>query len=358
MMSLENTVARLLEHQDLLVQFNEAATRQYVVLPILQALGWDYANIESLEVRPEYRVENRKSVDYALVVREVPKVFVECKKWNEPIARHEPQISFYAYSKDVPIAVITNGRVWRFYLSAWRAPSLSERIFCEVDIEDLEEAVLALETYLSKSNIESEEAELNAEIVLEEGEKLDESDSSDDLPAPDAETWTEIVLEEGEKLDESDSSYNLPAPDAEIPNKVETWTDKWVQDSLSQELRAHYESKFPERCSVFYRRVAETWNLIKSEGWKLEARFKQSYCGFYFHGESRAVFRILIQYNPLRFGVDMPKEEAEQLSDLPGCSYVKYEPYNRRALYLVPNRVNELLPVLKRAYENNRRRRG
>lgn len=330
MMSLENTVARLLEHQDLLVQFNEAATRQYVVLPILQALGWDYANIESPEVLPEYRVENRKSVDYALVVREVPKVFVECKKWNEPIARYESQICFYAYSKDVPIAVITNGRVWRFYLSSWRAPSLSDRIFCEEDIEDLGEAVLALETYLSKSNIESEEAELNAEIVLEEEEKLDQSDSSADLPAS----------------------------DAEIPNGTEPWTEKLIQDSLSQELREHYEFKFPERCSVFYRKVAETWNLIKSEGWKLEARFKQSYCGFYFHGESRAVFRILIQYNPLRFGVDMPKEEAEQLSDLPGCSYVKYESYNRRALYLMPNRVNELLPVLKRAYENNRGRRS
>lgn len=327
MMSLENTVARLLEHRNLLVQFNEAATRQYVVLPILQALGWDYDNIDALEVLPEYRVENRKSVDYALVVGETPKVFVECKKWNEPIARHESQICFYAYSKDVPIAVVTNGRTWRFYLSSWRAPSLSDRIFCKVDIEDLEEAVLALATYLSKSNIESEEAELNAEIVLEESE---ESGANDDEP---------------------DSK-----PDSLIED--EPWTVKLVQDSLSPQLREHYESKFPERCSVFYRKVAETRNLIKSEGWKLEARFKQSYCGFYLRGEQRAVFRILIQYNPLRFGVDMPEEEAEELRDCYGCSHVKYEPYNRRALYLMPNQVSELLPVLKRAYENNRRRRG
>lgn len=324
MMSLENTVARLLEHRNPLVQFNEAATTQYVVLPILQALGWDYANIGALEVLPEYRVENRKSVDYALVVREVPKVFVECKKWNEPIARHESQICFYAYSKDVPIAVITNGRIWRFYLSSWRAPSLSDRIFCEVDIEDLEEAVLALATYLSKSNIESEEAELNAEIVLEE---LKANDDEPDLT-------TAILID------------------------AETSTVKLVQDSLSPALREHYESKFPERCSGFYRRVAETRNLIKSEGWELEVRFKESYCGFYLPGERRAVFRILIQYNPLRFGVDMPKEEAEQLRDRCGCIYVKYEPYNRRALYLMPNKVNELLPVLKRAYENNRQRRG
>ena len=324
MMSLDNTVARLLEHRDLLVQFNEAATRQYVVLPILQALGWDYANIDALEVLPEYRVENRKSVDYALVVGETPKVFVECKKWNEPIARHESQICFYAYSKDVPIAVVTNGRTWRFYLSSWRAPSLSDRIFCEVDIEDLDQAVLALVTYLSKSNIESEEAELNAEIVLEESEAND---------------------------DEPDLKPDILIGD-------ETWTVELVQDSLSPALREHYESKFPERCSVFYESVAETRNLIKSEGWKLETRFKQSYCGFYLRGEQRAVFRILIQYNPLRFGVDMLEEEAEQLRDRYGCAHVKYESYNQRALYLMPNKVNELLPVLRRAYENNRKRHG
>ena len=56
--------------------FDEAATKQFVVLPILTALGWNYANVDTLEVFPEFRVGNGK-VDYALQNEGKPLVFVE-----------------------------------------------------------------------------------------------------------------------------------------------------------------------------------------------------------------------------------------------------------------------------------------
>ena len=121
---------------------------------------------------PEYQVESKRA-DYALHVKrdESPIVLVECKRWNEPITRHAEQICFYAYSRNIPLAIITNGRHWRFYLSDWKAESLSDRIFCEINIEDRDRAISDLETYLLKSDVASGEAALNAEIALEEKEK-------------------------------------------------------------------------------------------------------------------------------------------------------------------------------------------
>jgi len=169
MNDLRNTIAHVLEHEQHLADTNEATIQQYVVLPILRALGWDDTNLGSMEILPEYKVESRRA-DYALHIQreQNPMVLIECKRWNQAIGRNEEQICFYAYSGNVPLAIITNGKLWRFYLSRWEASSLSGRIFCEIDIEDREVAVSDLEKYLLKSNVASGEAELNAEIALKE----------------------------------------------------------------------------------------------------------------------------------------------------------------------------------------------
>ena len=180
MNDLRNTIAHILGHKQRLTEANDATTQQYVILPILRALGWDDANLASMEVLPEYTVENRRA-DYALYVKheQNPMVLIECKRWDLPIGRHEEQICFYAYSGNIPFAIITNGKRWRFYLSRWEASSLSDSIFCETDIENREDAISDLEKYLLKSNVASEETELNAQIALEEKEEVDEKEKVD-----------------------------------------------------------------------------------------------------------------------------------------------------------------------------------
>ena len=183
MSDLRNTIAHILEHKQHLADANEATIQQYVVLPILRALGWHDANLASMEIIPEYKVESRRA-DYALHIKQEqnPVVLIECKRWNQPIGKNEEQICFYAYSGNVPLAIITNGKLWRFYLSRWEASSLSDRIFCETDIEDRENAVVDLEKYLLKSNVASGEAGLNAEIALEEKGKSSTTESSSIIP--------------------------------------------------------------------------------------------------------------------------------------------------------------------------------
>ena len=71
MSDLEDTLTHILEHARQLADANEATTQQYVVLPILRALGWDDTDLASMEVLPEYQVESRRA-DYALYVKPIP----------------------------------------------------------------------------------------------------------------------------------------------------------------------------------------------------------------------------------------------------------------------------------------------
>ncbi|RKU14733.1 hypothetical protein C6503_14600 [Candidatus Poribacteria bacterium] len=102
MTDLRNTIAHILEHKQHLAEANEATIQQYVVLPILRALGWDDTNLASIEVLPEYAVTGGQ-VDYALKVGQKLTLFIECKKWNEPLDKHENQIVTYAVKAGMPI---------------------------------------------------------------------------------------------------------------------------------------------------------------------------------------------------------------------------------------------------------------
>ena len=349
MSDLENTLTHILEHESQLADVNEATTQQYVVLPILRALGWDDTDLASMAVLPEYQIESRKA-DYALYVKpiESPVVLIECKRWNEPITRHEEQICFYAYSGNIPLAIITNGRHWRFYLPHWRASSLSDRIFCETDIAvDMDSAISDLERYLLKSNIVSGDSELDAEIVLEERERTDipEPEPSDDsadstdtvanqrIPSVSNDfpysgvalkamreraglTQVEVALALGLAAGSAAAVGDWEAERLKVPPKhqaklvalysqtsvVRNWTAARVRHSLSEEVRTYHEAHFSEeRRNIFYERVAETQNLIEAEGWRLKPpELRKVLCPFFLSDKGvtrvRRIFGIVLHH--------------------------------------------------------------
>ncbi len=65
-----------------LASFDEAATKQVVVLRFLSLLGWDIYNID--EVKPEHPVMSTK-VDYLLKNANKSEVFIEVKRVGEPL---------------------------------------------------------------------------------------------------------------------------------------------------------------------------------------------------------------------------------------------------------------------------------
>ena len=290
MNDLRNTIAHILEHAQHLAEANEATIQQYVVLPILRALEWDDTNLASIEVLPEYAVPGGQ-VDYALKVGQKLTLFIECKKWNESLDKHEDQIVTYAVKAGMPIVGLTNSKIWRFYFSWIEGTSVSDRIFCETDIEDRETAISDLEKYLLKSNVASGEAGLDAEIALEEREKEDKPEPS-------------------------------PIPKQTVaPSKFSgEWTVERIRNLVSEEIRDYHESNFSEeRCNVFYRWVAETQNLIEAEGWKLNPpKLNKENCNFSLRGKGttriRRVIGILL-HTHLPYAMPIGRN-GERISDL------------------------------------------
>ncbi len=148
---------------------NEAQVKQAVILPILRALGWDYA--DPSEFVPEYGVgtENgRGSVDYALCRTSpspLPLVFIETKKLGNVDVAGEDQLFRYAANQGVPFLVLTDGDVWNFYLSM-AVGSPAERIVYRAELrqeEKLSEYAAFFKKYLEKERVLSGKAKQDAE---------------------------------------------------------------------------------------------------------------------------------------------------------------------------------------------------
>ncbi len=130
---------------------SEAAVSQGILLPSLHALGWPV--FDTSIVIPEFSIEGRR-VDYALCHPENrPCVFIEVKKvgLSEGADR---QLFEYAFHLGVPMAILTDGQEWSFYLPGEQGRYDERRVY-KLDLleRDINEAVNRLERYLSYSNV-------------------------------------------------------------------------------------------------------------------------------------------------------------------------------------------------------------
>ena len=98
-----------------LSSFDEASTKQAVVLRMLSFLGWDIFNVD--EVCPDYAA-NSSHVSYALRIGDKNKIFVEVKKISEKLDDHQKKFVEISSGEDADIAVLTNGVTWWFYLTS------------------------------------------------------------------------------------------------------------------------------------------------------------------------------------------------------------------------------------------------
>ncbi len=98
-----------------LSSFDEASTKQAVVLRMLSFLGWDIFNVD--EVCPDYAA-NSSHVSYALRIGDTNKIFVEVKKISENLDNHQKKIVEISSVEGADIAVLTNGVTWWFYLAS------------------------------------------------------------------------------------------------------------------------------------------------------------------------------------------------------------------------------------------------
>ncbi|WDN89969.1 putative type IV restriction endonuclease [Desulfosarcina sp. BuS5] len=130
---------------------SEAAVSQGILLPALHELGWPV--FDTSVIIPEFSVGGRR-VDYALCHPEnQPSVFIEVKKVGLS-GGADRQLFEYAFHLGVPMAILTDGQEWSFYLPGEQGRYDERRVY-KLDLleRDISEAKNRLERYLSYSNV-------------------------------------------------------------------------------------------------------------------------------------------------------------------------------------------------------------
>lgn len=130
---------------------NEASITQGIVMRILTSLGWP--SYDTQLVYPEYSLAGTR-VDLALChPKNKPLVFVEVKQPGNSKGA-DRQLFEYAFHTGVPMAILTDGQEWHFYLPAEQGAYQERRVY-NLDIleRDLSEIILRFERYLSYDNI-------------------------------------------------------------------------------------------------------------------------------------------------------------------------------------------------------------
>jgi len=219
--------------------FDEAATKQVVILPILSLLGWDIFNIE--EVEPEHPISGIK-VDYLLKHANRPKVFIEAKRVVEPLQKHQEQLLQYSFKEGVNLAVLTNGITWWFYLPL-NAGSWEQRKFYSIDIYDQEpeEIVARLIEYLSKDNVASGKAVDNAQTLY--GTRQKEYDISKTLPK----AWHKVVTDPDPVLmnliaDNTEKICGFRPDSLVVKNFISTYIRLDIEDLSRPKVRSPAEA--------------------------------------------------------------------------------------------------------------------
>ena len=135
---------------------SEAAVSQGIILPTLKELGWPV--FDTSVVIPEFTVQNRR-VDYALCHPAYkPSIFIEVKKPGTSDGA-DRQLFEYAFHEGVPMAILTNGQEWSFYLPGEQGRYDERRVY-KLDLVDrsIDESNKRLQRYLGYKNVCSNEA--------------------------------------------------------------------------------------------------------------------------------------------------------------------------------------------------------
>ena len=145
----------------------EEATKTALVLPFIQALGYDVFN--PLEVVPEYTCDigtkRGEKIDYAILQDGKPIVLIECKHCKDDLSVHEGQLLRYFHVSHSKFGILTNGINFRFYTDIDTPNKMDEKPFLDINMLDLRENQVAELKRFHKSYF-------NVESILESASEL------------------------------------------------------------------------------------------------------------------------------------------------------------------------------------------
>lgn len=129
---------RTIEHREVLL--TEEAAKTALVMPFIQALGYDVFNPS--EVVPEYTCDvgtkKGEKVDYAICDAGKIKILVECKPASSALnLNHASQLFRYFSVTDARLAILTNGVVFQFYSDVEAPNKMDDKPFFSFSMDTL-----------------------------------------------------------------------------------------------------------------------------------------------------------------------------------------------------------------------------
>jgi len=117
---------------------NEESTKLFLVLPVLNALGYDVT--DPTVVQPEYAADFRdgvpERVDYAILRDGEPVIAVECKKVGADLTSNRGQLrAYFTALQSVRLGILTNGLRFEFFVDVENANIMDDEPFVTLDME-------------------------------------------------------------------------------------------------------------------------------------------------------------------------------------------------------------------------------
>lgn len=168
-MELKDSLNQLAERAAKLKKnlLTEEATKNALIMPFIQALGYDVFN--PLEVVPEMDCDiNKKKgekIDYAIVKDGEPIIVVECKHWEQPLDLHKAQLARYYVATGAKFGLLTNGIEYRFYADLEKTNIMDEVPFLSFNIEQMRDLQIEELKKFCKENF-------NVEVILSSANEL------------------------------------------------------------------------------------------------------------------------------------------------------------------------------------------
>lgn len=134
----------------------EEATKNALIMPFIQALGYDVFN--PTEVIPEFTsdvgIRRGEKVDYAIMQNERMIMLIECKGVNDKLVNHDSQLIRYFHASEAKFAILTNGQLFKFYTDLEEQNKLDDKPFFEFDLLNIKEQQISELKKFHKSNFD------------------------------------------------------------------------------------------------------------------------------------------------------------------------------------------------------------
>jgi predicted type IV restriction endonuclease len=145
----------------------EEAVKTAIVLPFIQALGYDI--FDPSVVNPEFvadmGIKKGEKVDYAIMENGNPIFIIECKHWKQKLTAHGSQLFRYFNVTPCKFALLTNGLDLYIYSDFDNPNIMDNEPFFKCDLSNLDAGQI---DFIEWFNIEY----FNKANVLEAGKKM------------------------------------------------------------------------------------------------------------------------------------------------------------------------------------------